>query len=514
MKNYILMIGVAAALLTGSCKKWDDHTTINSPAFNETLMEQINKNPDLSVLAGYIVKTGLDSLLNASKNLTVFAPDNSALSNLSQDIVSDPTQLKALLLNHISAKAYYTRDESVLLRVPMLNGKRIAFNNGHWGNAALTQSDIAVKNGVLHVVDKAISPLPNIWEFIEAQKSNYAQNAYISSLKYMAQDPALATLDSINPQTGEPVYKPNTGIVEINTYRTKVYDIANEDSLYTYILLTDAAFNTEKTALLPYFKAGSADTANMNAAWSVVKDLTVKGMYTTSQLPAVLLSKFGVHIPLNASAILQTQEVSNGIVYIVNAAPALLSEKIPAVYVQGETPIGFSTTDPKTLVKVFYRQRMNPETGLSFNDIYANLGSSGANFYINYFSNDLYTVKYKVYWVALSDRVLSGQGDDAYGSDSTLSQLVQIRPGADADSILFNSAAPLLPNTYTEIYIGDFTNTDYNWLLSYPPGTPDGKSYIYNPATKYIRLLAPSSVTSGKPYNITLDYLKFVPVLD
>lgn len=514
MKKYILMMGTAVALLTGSCKKWDDHTAVSSAALNETLLEQINKNPDLSVLAGYIMKAGLDSLLTASKNLTVFAPDNSAMNNLPAAIASDPAQLKAFLLNHISPKAYYTRDESIQLRVPMLNGKRIAFYNGHWGSAALTQSNIAVKNGVLHVVDKALPPLPNIWEFIEAGKDDYAQNNYIASLKYIAQDPALATLDSINPQTGEPVYKPNTGIVEINTYRTKVYDIASEDSLYTYILLTDAAFNAEKAAMRPYFNAGSADTTDRNAAWSVVKDLTVKGVYTTSQLPAVLLSKFGVHIPLSASAILQTQQVSNGIVYIVNAAPAPLSEKIPAVYVQGENPIGFSTTDPKTLAKVFYRQRMNPETGLSFNDIYANLGSSGANFYINYFSNDLYTVKYKVYWVALSDHVISGQGDDAYGSDSTLNQLVQIRPGADADAILFDSDTPLLPNTYTEVYIGDYTNTDYNWLLSYPPGTPDGKNYMYNAATKYIRLQAPAKAGSGKPYNITLDYLKFVPVLD
>ncbi|MGJ7030103.1 putative surface protein with fasciclin (FAS1) repeats [Niabella hirudinis] len=514
MKKYMLITVMVAVLFAGSCKKWEDHTAITSAALNETLMEQINKTPDLSVFAGYLLKAGLDSLLNASKNLTVFAPGNAAMNSLSSAITSDPAQLKAFLLNHISGKAYYTRDASALLRVPMLNGKRVAFDHAHWGDAALTQSNIAVKNGVLHIIDKAVPPLPNIWEFIETQKEDYAQNAYIASLKYLAQDPALAELDSINPQTGEPVYKPNTGITEINTYRTKVYDIAQEDSLYTYILLTNAAYTAEKTALLPYFNARSADTANSNASWSVVKDLTIKGVYTASQLPAILLSKFGVHITLNTSAIQQTQQASNGIVYIVNAAPATLSEKIPAVYVQGENPMGFSTTDSKALAKIFYRQRMNPETRLSFNDIYANLGSSGANFYINYFSNDLYTVRYKVYWVALSDRVLSGQGDDAYGSDSTLSQRVQVRPADYPDSLLFDAEAPLPPNTYTEVYIGEYTNTDYNWLLSYPSGTPDGKTYIYNPATKYIRLQAPAKAGSGKPYNITLDYFKFVPVLD
>jgi len=496
-----------------SCKKWEDHTVVTPSQLNETLMEHINKEPALSTFAGYVVKTGLDSLLNASRSFTVFAPDNQALAGLSPAIVADNAQLKGFLLNLISEKTYFTREQSDSLRVPMLNGKRVFFSNNHLADAELTQSDIFVKNGVLHVIDKAVEPLPSVWEYIETSKDNYEQNAYVASLNYKVQDPALAELDSINPMTSEPVYKPGTGIVTINTYRTKVYDVGNEDSLYTYIVLDNSTFRAEKNNMAPYFAARSADTTDANAAWSVTKDLTVKGLYTTKQLPALMLSRFGVHVAVNASTIVETKMLSNGIAYIVKAAPSTISEKIPVVYVQGEMPLDFSTTDAKTLAKVFYRQRTNIETGQPFSDIYANLGSSGANFYIRYATNELYATKYKVYWVALNDRVVSGQGDDAYGSDSTLSQIVRINPAGYPDSTVFAVAADVLPDTYTEMYIGEYTNTDYNWLLSYPASTPDGKSYLLNPATKYIKLQAPASVTTGKPYNIMLDYLKFVPVL-
>ena len=513
MKKNYLIIGIIAGMFFVSCKKWGDHIDINNPSSNKTLMEQISDNADLSVFADYLKKAGLDSLLNSSKNFTVFAPDNSAMKSLPSSIVSDASQLKALLLNLISGKAYYTRDEADTLRIAMLNGKRVSFRNNQFDDANILTGDAVARNGVLHIVDKAIVPLPNIWEFINQEKGDYSQNAYIASLNYLGQDPNLAEVDSINPATGEPVYKPNTGIVEINTYRTGVYDIANEDSLYTYILLTNDAFNSQKISMEPYFKAGSEDTSALNASWSVVRDLTVSGLYTADRLSPALVSKFGVHITLDPSSVITTRKMSNGIVYIVDNASIPVSEKIPTVYVQGETPVDFSSTSATTLAKIFYRERSNPLTGQAFQDIYMNLGSSGANFYADYVTNDLYTTRYKVYWVALNDHVISGQGDDSYGTDSTLDQIIKISPYNSPDSILFNATGTVQPNTYSETYIGDFTNNNYNWLLSYPLQMPDGTSYLLNPATINIRLQAPASAV-GRPYNLTLDYLKFVPVFN
>lgn len=513
MKKYYLLLSFMVLLLAVSCNKWDSHIAVTTPDLDITLMAQIESRPELSDFKDFIMQAKLDTLLNSSKNFTVFAPDNDAMSGLATSITGDPAALRKFLLNLISGTAFYTRDESDTLRISMLNGKRISFGNNLFEDAKLKQGDIYARNGVLHIIDKAITPLPSIWEYINQNQQGYKQNTYIASLNYLAQDLSLAELDSINSQTGEPVYKPGTGIVEINTYTKAVYDIASEDSLYTYILLTDPDFMQQQTAMAPYFSARSQDTTLLNASWSVVKDLTIKGKVTPDQLPSVLVSRFGVHIALDPANIIASQNLSNGIVYTVKSLTPLISEKIPVVYVQGEDAVGFSTTDASKLAKIFYRQRYNPVLKETFNDMYASLGSSGANFYADYRTNDLYTATYKVYWVALNDHVVSGQGDDSYGTDSTLDQILKISSVESPDQLLFNETGTVEPNDYTQTYIGEFTNNSYNWLLSYPKSMPDGSSYLLNPATMNIRLQTPAKA-EGRPYNLTLDYLKFVPVFN
>ncbi|MGF7229937.1 fasciclin domain-containing protein [Arachidicoccus sp.] len=511
MKKNYLILSFIAVLFTMSCKKWDSHIAVTTPDLNETLMAQIKSRSELSLFESYIVKAKLDTLLNSSKDFTVFAPDNDALGSLPSSISSDPAQLRAFVLNLISGKSYFTRDQADTLRIAMLNGKRISFDNNHFDDATIKQGDIFASNGVLHIIDKAIVPLPNIWEYINLNKDNFEQNNYIASLNYAAQDPNTAVVDSLDLLTGEPIYDPNTGIVQINTYRKEVYDIANEDSLYTYILLTNTAFEQQQTMMQPYFNATSQDTSLMNADWSVVRDLTIKGKVDPDQLSQVLLSKFNVHLAIDPNHVVSSQKMSNGIVYVVNSIAPSLSEKIPIVYVQGENPVSFSSTDANKLADIFYRQRYNPIAKDTFTDIYMNLGSSGANFFANYTTNDLFTTTYKVYWVALNDHVISGQGDGDYGTDSTLDQRVQISSNEPPYALIFDTTGTVEPNTYTETYVGEFTNDSYNWLLSYPKIMPDGKSYLINPATKNIRLQAPAAAV-GRPYNLTLDYFKFVPV--
>lgn len=512
-KKYLLF--AACMAVTGlCCKKWDDHVAVNEQPLNQTLQEYINTQPSLSKFNEYLVKTGLDQVIGSSKNYTVWAPTNDALNSLPQDVVNDTAKLKPWLLNHIAGQLYFTRMATDSLRVPMLNGKRINFFNKKFDDASIQQADIYVRNGALHIIDKVIEPLPSIWEYIQSTKTTIAQNSYVSSLNYQMQDPSRAELDSINPVTGEPVYKPGTGIVNINTFRTKVYDIGNEDSLYTYIVLDNAAYFAEADKQKVFFKSPDAGFTISNAYWNVAKDLAIKGRYSPDQLPSTLLSKFNVHIPVNKAEIVETRKASNGIIYVVKAAAAPIEEKIPVVIVQGEDAVAIKSNEDKYMSKLFYRQRKNPLTGQSFNDIYLNLGTntSGANFFLDYITNSLYTTKYKVYWVALNDKSISGQGDDPYGTDSTLQQILQISEDTARNYSPLSLPAEVKPYDYTEVLVGEYINGSYNWKLSYPESTPAGYSYKRNTATRRLRLQTPATLKTGTPYNLTLDYLKFVPV--
>lgn len=515
LKNKYRLFGAALFLIgIQACKKWDDHIALRDNALQETLVEHMAAEPSLSVFNEYLHKTGLDRELAGERSYTVWAPSNTALETLPSSITGDSATLRRYMENHIAGQVVFTRMATDSLRVRLLNGKRIFANGKKFDDANITKEDVAVKNGVLHIVDKLIAPQPSIWEFIEQTKSSFEQNNYIAALNYQSQDPELAELDSINPATGDPVYKPNTGIVTINTFRTKVYDIANEDSLYTYVVLNNAAYQSATQQQRPYFNSADPAITDANASWNVVKDLAIRGLHAPNQLQQALYSRFMVRIPVNSSNIVETHKVSNGIVYVVNQLDTDITEKIPSFIVQGEVPLAVSNMEDRFLTKIMYRERKNPNTGNTFKDIYLNLGSSGANYFVDYRTNNLFTTKYRVYWVAFSDRVLSGQADDAYGTDSTLTQLLQVGPYT-ADGLFtpaFNVTQKVAPLQYEEILLGEYTLNEYNWKLSHPESTPDGQSYIVNPATQRIRLRAPASASSGIPLNLTLDYIRFVPV--
>lgn len=504
--KYILLVALIVVTGIWSCQKWDAHNGVNTPALNETLLEQINKNASLSKFSEYLAKTGLDKELSSSKNYTVFAPVNEALATLSAEVINDTAQLKAVLKNMIASQQYFTRNAADSIRVPMLNGKRVFFYNKKFDDANITQADIFVRNGVLHIIDKAITPLPNLWDYVVGSAATYTQNAYISSLNFLQQDRSKAVLDSINPITGDSVYKPNTGMVTVNTFKTKICDIAAEDSLFTFIILANSGFNSEVDRIKPFFQSKDASIANNNASFFVVKDLVISGMYLPSQLPSALLSKFNVHVPIDASKIIESHKVSNGMVYVLSDAACDMAEKIPALKVEGEYPSTVSSVESKYTSKIFFRDRMNPFTGVPFKDIYLNLGSSGANYYVEYQTNGLLTAKYKVYWVAFSDKTISGQGDDAYGTDSTLQQILQVGDFARPFTPSLEVQSAVKPKIYDEVYLGEYTNKSYDYVISHPAMTIDDTV-----AVRRIRIKAPATAATGVPLNLTLDYLKFVP---
>lgn len=502
-------------LLLWACKKWDNHIAPTEQALDQTLTQAIAANPKLVKFSESLVKTGLDKVLDGAGTFTVWAPENAAMDALPADVKADTAKLKRYLLNHIAGLQYFTSQVAAAeIRVPMLNGKRISFFAGKLDEATVTEADRYVKNGVLQVVNKALEPLQSIGEYIKSTTATYQQNSFVASLVYQLQDPNLAELDSINPLTGAPVYKPGTGMVTVNAYSNLVHDLNKEDSLFTYVVLANTTYVSEKTKQAPYFKSVRTGIADTNTAWNVVKDLSFKGAYTKEQLPASLVSRFNVHVSIDKAHVIASYKMSNGIVHVVDAVSAPMNEKIPTITVDGAAPVSYLHNAFEKVI--FIRSQRNPVTGLTFRDIYANLGSSGAGFQINYLTNDLYTAKYKVYYMALNNKITSGQGDAAYGTDSALQQhfimrnLLSVNGSQYTVNHVDTLKTKVPQNFYGETYLGEFTIEEHNAII--PAETGLAQSFL--PGVTVVQLTAPPSGTlTGIPYNLTLGYLKFVPVV-
>jgi hypothetical protein len=477
------------------CKKWDEHTKLTNQDLSKNLSEEISQHSNLGKFYEYLKKTGLDKELSSSKTYTVWAPTDDALKGLDAATIADSAKLRIALSNQIAWESYFTRNAQQTVRVPMLNGKRVSFSVNKFDEATIVEADKYVGNGVLHVVDKIAPVYPNAWELLDVTKTIYQQSAYILSLTKKVFDPTNAVIDSISSTTGLPVYHPGTDSVLKNTFNTSVYDLQDESKLYTFFILNNTAFGSETLKLNPYFKTSTTDSTNNLSGFAVVKDLAVEGVYTIDQLPPVLISKFGVKIPIDKSKIVESRKMSNGIAYVFSGINFDPKDKIPTVIVQGENYRGFFdangngvTPRQNNVSAIFIRSRVNPTNGQPFTDMFAyNHGISALS--AQYRVNQLPSVKYKVYWVAVNDTLNVNGRINPVTFNQRLAMGVR---GANYLPTTPATGMAVTPNNYAEVYLGDYIQTAY--------GTLD-------------MFLTANASTGAGTNSLNLDYIKLVPDL-
>ena len=483
------------ALCVVSCNKWDDHTRVGNQDLTKTLAVEISQHANLSRFYGYLQKTGLDKELASSRTYTVWAPVNDALQSLDPAMVADSARLRQFIANHISYESYFTTTAQPGVRVPMLNGKRVVFAGKKFDDATVAEADKSVGNGVLQVIDKAAPVYPNAWELVNNTKAVFQQNAFVLSLTRKVFDATNAIIDSISAQTGQPVYRPGTDSVLRNSFSTAVYDLQSEEKQYTYFVLADAAFNTETAKLNAYFKTSTADSTKTLAQYAVAKDLLVEGEYSLAQLPAVLVSKFGVKIPVDKSKIVETRRLSNGVAYVISALSFDVKDKVPAVVVQGESYRSFfdvagNAVAPRqnNVSAIFIRSRMNPVSGFPFTDVFVyNHGISALG--VQYQVPNLPSVKYKVYWVAVNDTLIVDRANAVVPAVFTQ----RLAMGSLGANFLPNATGQSVnPLSYTETYIGDWVQSSYGLL------------------NMYLTAAASAAAATNK---LNLDYIRLVPDL-
>lgn len=467
--TFLFLITALISVLPACQDKWDDHSELSDANLAKNLFQKIQQEPSLSTFADLLVKSEYNDVLTSSKKYTVWAPSNDALANLSADIVNNEEKLKAFVGLYIVELPYNIAASADTLRLKTLSGKYIHFSRAAFENAGFLSTDTYTGNGILHTINKAVFAKQNIQEVIAA--SAFKQKEYLLSLNYEGIDSSLAEKVGVNPNTGEPIYKPGTGIVQRNLLFDKVGDFKNEDQEYTLIVLTDAVLEAERNRIKPYTLGPDAESTERFASLMVMKDLVFKGKYTLANLPDSLTSEDGVRVPINKSAIQQTYETSNGIVYVINDMHVPLKfNKIPQIKQEGESPAGFSRTDKSG--NIAYRLRRNPNTQELFNDIYI-FNHKIPLFHVKYRLKNLYSLKYKVYWVAPNDV-----------QTLTFKQRFAI---SDPEATDFVETQVNLKN-FDEVYVGEYTFSNYGDYTAYVVAANNGVDGTNSINLDYFRL--------------------------
>lgn len=473
-----LLASVLTLAIISCANPWDDRENNGDDNLNISLNEAIANTSETSQFAALLTKTGYDKILAASKTYTVFVPTNAAMATVDPAILNDPAELVKFVGNHIALTAYSSIREEEETRIKMSGTKYLTFKGSTMiDDATIVSANHYAKNGVFHVIDKALTPKINIWQYVKSLEGNSDMSDYLLSLK----DFSIYASDEAGKILSESIGAGYLADSLTNSYLKNVYNLNNEKNNYTLFLMEDGGYAAEVDKMKPYLIKESNDPAIDSTAiyanYFTVRDLAFVGKYERNELPESLTSRFGVEFPVDKTQIVEEIHLSNGIIYVMGRVDVALEKRLVPTQIEGEKLSSFLPSDRRTFI--LYRDRIDP-AGVFFNDVFvSNPGVS--QFILNYNAKDMFSTTYKVSWRAYNNR------------SANISQKLRVGGEYDENGVLVNVIKDfgymnVLPNVFDPVYIGDVT-------------------FVKAGNIDLISLIAGTSSSS----ELTLDYLQFVP---
>ncbi|MGV3706273.1 MAG: fasciclin domain-containing protein [Arcticibacter sp.] len=523
-QRLFLLLVISGIFFSACTKQWDEHTAIIDPEASETLLEKINGDPELSKFSEFLEKTGYDKLIASSKSFTVWAPTNDAISKVEAAAIGTDDKLKLFVGNHIADLAFQTTQlRAEYVRIKTLNGKNVTFSAKDVDGASILKADVYVGNGILHTIGAAIMPKVSAWEYLIS--TNTLQKQALQSFDYSYIDFNTAEEIGVNPTTGKPIYKEGTGIVQANRFLNRNFpdrlngvmqvnatDISDENGLFTYIVLTDEAFLAEKARLSRFYALGSQDSTDSLTRFSIVKDLAFRGILNSNNFPGTAFSiGDSVKFHLNKADVVETHQVSNGVVYVMKNINYDLTgtgeqfdryTKIKPVLIEGES--ASNSTDFLSVKTNSRPTRRSPDGTLYTQLLVQNHGTN--TYWARYRPDVVNSVKYKVYWRVVRDYNLvpaAGATDLVYSkmriAFKSVNPVVPPFNYVEKPGVIKNGSQ-FLPD-YTDYYLGEFTPDKY-YSKTLKSGIEGALSVF----------LVGNNVTTNGQTDLLLDYIKLVPV--
>lgn len=347
LKNYGIPVFALLTFLTvlvASCTDdWSKHYSAEQASkSNLNLYQYIQAQTELSTFTKMLKIAGYDTILNTSQTFTVWAPTDQSLMNVN---LLDTAQIIKIVENHITRFSYST-SAIISKKMLMLDNKLIVFAKGAdgytFGGLKIVQSDVATKNGIIHVLSDYSPYRQNIWEFLNYAEGIDSVRNYINSLSITTIDTAASYKDGFIVKT---VYK-TTNIV-----LTYLAAINKEDSIYTVIWPNNTAWVEAYNRILPYYntlnKDGGVAAQTAYTKLTIIQDLFFRGVKSLPIASDSLYSTNGNGFadPNRLFAGTQVTEMSNGLSYVTDKLKYNATESwCKPIKVEAENERGRTTT--------------------------------------------------------------------------------------------------------------------------------------------------------------------------
>jgi transforming growth factor-beta-induced protein len=301
--RWALAFSVLASLVLLSCNDDDD-----APAPDKNIVQLAQANPELSTLVTALTRfPDLVTTLSGSGQLTVFAPTNTAFTNLlttlglpSLEAIPDAT-LKSVLQYHVITSGALNASQLTNGTITTASGQTIAVNVTSGvtlnGSTKVTTADVQATNGVVHVVDAVLVPS----NFVAPPNKTIVQLAQATPNLSVLVTALTKYPDLVSTLSGNGTF---TVFAPTNTAFTNLLAAIGQTSLDDIpesVLKSVLQYHVVSTAAL---QASQLTAGNLNSVSNEAIAVTVTG---------------GVRI--NGTVNVTTADVSatNGVVHIVDA---------------------------------------------------------------------------------------------------------------------------------------------------------------------------------------------------
>lgn len=366
-------------IFSGCTNVWEEHTKVNPDVLQENILDYLESNTDFSQFTAMLKSSGMDGYLSSSGIYTVWAPTNQAISTVDPALINTDEKVKLFVSNHIISGMYSTLSNNPAMALKMKSGKTLQYDAANDlidGVTINASNEVTLKNGVLQVVDQALSPRYNIWEYVSLVAPANEFTYYLKSLTKSVFDIENSEQIGVN-ELNQPVY--DSVWVDQNKYFLNVTDLTSEDSILTFVIPTDEVFDAEFSKFEKYYRrddkvSNEFPTARDSAyiKFMIARDMVFGNAYASTDAPDTLVSYYKVKVPFNKSALVSSYKASNGFVHVLSNCPVKITDKILPIVMEAENSItGVMISNSGSILtnttsgtgNPYFRQRSNASNG-------------------------------------------------------------------------------------------------------------------------------------------------------
>lgn len=319
--NFTCILVMLCLFITVSCKEeaWDDHYEQLDSRLESNILSVLSEDSDYSTFVNYLNQTGYSKELETAQAYTVWAPNNAAFSQISNDILNNPDLLKQLIGNHISLFSYNTANNDEVF-VKMFNDKFIEFLNtdgtSSFGGVDVIEKDILALNGIIHTIDEVLEVNPNVWEHLNDNTSEFPiLMNYLNEFNETAFDEENSVPIGSNT-LGQTVY--DSIFSSTNTYFKVIGDLSSEEDRYSFVGLTDNAYTSLYDIFDEFYNHPEADSIKIKTDKTIFENLNFPFIETSELNGTTITSTTGGSVMIDPNLITEEVLLSNGNLFVVN----------------------------------------------------------------------------------------------------------------------------------------------------------------------------------------------------